>query len=244
MGESRVNLEIHPKKTALFFFRITVILVMIHIVFSTFDYILKGKVVGFFMKFVDLDLEKSVPTLYSVFLMLLCAITLWIISKQEIRKKTGLGIYWRGISLIFFFLAIDEGTRFHESVGDLVESLMHSNTLPVQPEGFLYWPWIIPYSVFCLAVGLIFIPFLIKLPKRSRNLFILAGAIYLAGAVMIEVISAREANLFGLNSIIYWFLYTIEEFLEMSGIVLFLYALLDYMVKETGQVLLTLKRSP
>jgi len=42
------------------------------------------------------------------------------------------------------------------------------------------------------------------------------------------MLGGREADLHGYDSITYCILYTIEEFLEMIGIVILIYALLSY----------------
>lgn len=41
--------------------------------------------------------------------------------------------------------------------------------------------------------------------------------------------SPKEAKLHGLDTVKYAILYTIEEFLEMTGIIVFIYALLDHL---------------
>jgi hypothetical protein len=52
---------------------------------------------------------------------------------------------------------------------------------------------------------------------------------------------AREADLYGTDTITYCVLYTFEELFEMLGIVLFNYALLTYLVELTGGVRLVLE---
>jgi hypothetical protein len=239
-----MKLEFHPKKTASIFFGITVALVMSHIILSILYYTFGGKFAKFFQRIMNPDNEKTIPTLFSAFLIFLCAVLLWVISRYNIQKKVKHGLYWRALSLIFLFLALDEGTQIHELVNDSMVILMKNTALSLKPERLFQTPWIFPYLIFSLTVALIFIPFLFQLPKRTRNLFLTSGVIYLVGAIVLEMFSMRQADLAGRISITHIGMYTVEEFLEMSGMVLFLYSLLDYITREIGPVSLTLKHKP
>ena len=54
------------------------------------------------------------------------------------------------------------------------------------------------------------------------------------------MLSAIAAERSGYDSVSYTVLYSIEEMLEMFGIVLFLYALLSHLAEETGGLILRL----
>jgi hypothetical protein len=66
------------------------------------------------------------------------------------------------------------------------------------------------------------------LPARTRRLFLAAGAIFVAGAIGVEAVSGMQASLHGEQNLTYHLVITVEELLEMTGIVIFIYALLDY----------------
>ncbi|OQY50149.1 MAG: hypothetical protein B6230_06850, partial [Desulfobacteraceae bacterium 4572_89] len=61
---------------------------------------------------------------------------------------------------------------------------------------------------------------------KTMSLFISSGVVFLLGAVGFEMLGAREAQLHSYESIRYAVFYTVEEFLEMTGIVIFIYGLL------------------
>jgi len=65
--------------------------------------------------------------------------------------------------------------------------------------------------------------------------------VFLAGALGFEMLSAIAADRSGYDSVGYTLLYSIEETLEMLGIVLFLYALLSHLAEETGGLVLRFK---
>ncbi len=101
-------------------------------------------------------------------------------------------------------------------------------------RGALYFLWVVPYGVATVVIGLAYLKFVWALPKRTRLHFIMAGVIFLTGALGVEMLGAREADLYGYDTVIYCFLYSVEEMLEMLGVVLFIYALLSYLAQLQG----------
>lgn len=79
------------------------------------------------------------------------------------------------------------------------------------------------------AVAVFFIPFLLHLPRRCRVLFVLAASLYLGGALGVERWTDRFAEQDLLDTLEYNLWTTVEESLEMLGVVLFIYTLLAYM---------------
>ena len=222
------------KKIVSLFLRVALSLIALHILFSLLDFHPAVKV-DFFLRIFDLDREANIPTLFSAFLLLSCGFFLGLIARQERReKRKSMGFFWTMLSFLFIFLALDEGAHIHERIGDVVETQMLDKALPIQPHGFLYFPWILPYTAAAFLIGLIYLWFLSKLPRRTRLLFVIAAAMFLAGSLGFEVFSAREADIFGTGSFIYWILYTIEESLEMGGVILFLSAILEFYRTKMG----------
>ena len=102
--------------------------------------------------------------------------------------------------------------------------------------GLLYFLWVIPYGIATFLLGLFYLRFLWRLPSATRRRFIVAGIIFLTGAIAFDMLGGLEAETYGFNNVIYCALYTIEEFLEMLGSILFLSALLRHL----GPISLTL----
>ncbi len=96
----------------------------------------------------------------------------------------------------------------------------------------------VPYGIAIGVIGLAYLPFVFELPKETRNHFLLAGVIFVTGAFGIEMLDAREADLYGYETVRYCVLYSLEE---MLGIVLFIYALLRYLAREQGGVVVVLE---
>ena len=82
----------------------------------------------------------------------------------------------------------------------------------------------------------------VQLPSPIRRLFILAGLIYLSGAIGMETVAGHfVVPVWGDQGMKYVFCAAIEEFLEMIGIVVFMYALLTYLVQGRREVALALE---
>jgi hypothetical protein len=88
-----------------------------------------------------------------------------------------------------------------------------------------------------LLVGLADLPFLAALPAPTRGLFIVAGAVYVGGAVGMELVEGYVVEDYhGTENLAFIVASTVEEGLEMVGIVIFIRALMGYLGDTTGTV--------
>ena len=168
------------------------------------------------------DDERNVPTLYSGILILLCAVMLWKVSGVKDELQSGLSFYWKALCAVTIFLFLDEMFSIHEIAN-------HKKFKGFWPEGngFFHFAWVVPYFFLGTAVLLFFIRFLMKLPYVTRIQFITAGIIYAGGALGMELLGGKYKHSYGLN-LNYFLIITIEELLEMLGMVKFFSAILDY----------------
>lgn len=184
----------------------------------------------------DFDTEKNIPTLYSSF-ALICSSALLSFIAVTRKKLQRSYIPWFGLSLIFLFLSIDEVSTIHEQFSIPAQNLFNAS-------GFFFFAWVIPYGIALIFFLISYSRFLLELPRNIMVLFIVSGAIFVSGAIGLEMFGARQAELTGTNDFIYACLYTCEEFLEMSGIALFNYALLTYIASQFDSVAITLGITP
>lgn len=166
----------------------------------------------------NLNAEISIPTWYSQFLLLLAAALLLVItvSAKSDRK------YWLVLGLALLYASIDEGAAVHELATVPMREFMQIT------DGPLYYTWVIPFIVLILIACLVGIGFLRRLPSRTRWLFILSAIIYVGGAIGLEVVGGYIFASAGETGFLYAATTGLEEFLEMSGATLLIYALLDY----------------
>ena len=184
------------------------------------SYIERSASINYAARLFRLDEENNIPTLYSGLALGFCSILLFIISSIKKKTKSDFAKHWQALSLIFLYLAIDELVSIHEILNFLREI--------INAKGILYYAWVIPGIVIVIVFLLIFWQFIQSLPKTTKNLFILAGAIYVCGAIGVEMLGAYYIEIYGKESFIYSLTSILEEFLEMFGILIFIYALLSY----------------
>ncbi len=181
-----------------------------------------GELMGFIPLF-DFDHEKNVPTLYSSAALMLSALLLLLIAVQH-KAADNSWTPWLGLSAILGFLAVDELAQIHEKLTVPVQSLLNTS-------GIFYYAWTIPYLLLIGILFLFYFRFLMRLPRRTKYLFITAGTIFITGAVGFEMIgSVLIQSGLGRNTLQTRLIYTCEEVLEMFGVVVFIYALFDYVL--------------
>lgn len=182
----------------------------------------------------DMDDEVSVPTWFSQFLLISIALAAWLASRFE--AHTGRRKAWRLIALIGLLFSIDEVGGAHEFVLQSAHLIYYGE---VAPTSVLNAWWLILPVVAVAATWLLWWLWRI-LPKRTVWLFMLAGAIYLAGAIGFEVggIDFNKAS-FGYQGLAIG----VEEGLEMLGAIVALYAIIDYMETHLGGRLSGLRKA-
>lgn len=179
------------------------------------------KLMGFVPLFC-VDEESNVPTWYSSVALLIAAAMLAVIALLHRHKGDRYAIHWALLAIVFLGLSMDEIAMLHE--------------LPIEPlrralsaKGLLYYTWVIPGAIFAGAVAVIFRGFLWQLPPATRRAFLVAGITFLAGALGVEMLSGYQAYRYGEQNLPYAITTTIEELLEMTGIVIFIDALVGYL---------------
>ena len=156
----------------------------------------------------DVDEENNLPTWFSEFLLLTTAVLLWLCADKKRRDKDPSVDHWYTLTIGFLLLAMDEIAGFHETINSLIDPT-----------------WAIGGGLLALGIGIGFIPFLRRLPKRTAILFVVAGAIYVGGAVGVEIIGEPLDS----DTMTYNLLTVLEEGMEMFGVIFFMYVLLGYM---------------
>lgn len=220
-----MKVQLCPRRAAKTLFFILGLLLSANILAIAFRY-LPDTLLTSVLQLFDFNTENSFPTLYSFIILLLSAALLGLIGMLA-RQQGMRGRGWFILSLVFLFLAIDETLMIHEAIMVLVRESFNTT-------GIFYYAWIIPYSFLLVLLIFSLLPFIIKLPSDTRRNFFLAGFIFVSGAIGIEALTGWHVTAVGGDkNLVYEILYTIEELLEMVGIVLFIYALLNHISRYT-----------
>ena len=176
----------------------------------------------------DVGAEQSIPTWYASVSLLICAALLWIIGAANQGSDDGAKMQWKGLATIFLLLSLDEVATVHEWTANLLPN--------VEPEGIFYYTWLLLGIPFAALISLLYLRFLFRLPPRTRRLFVLAGAVFVGGALGMEMINAQEEFLHGSGTLRYAAMTGFEELMEMVGVLIFMYSLLVHLAAETRDV--------
>lgn len=170
-----------------------------------------------------LDAEANLPTLFSVWLILNVAVVCAVLWRTAARDRR----YWAGLAIIFTLLALDEFAAIHERFIEPVQERFDTS-------GLLYWAWVIPYAIGVVVLALIYSRWLTRLDRRVRTGFLLSGALYIGGAVVLEAVSGWYFEREGARDLGFDLISTVEELLELAGLLLFLDVALRMLADGVG----------
>lgn len=165
--------------------------------------------------------ETSLPSWFSSKILFVAALLLGFLYLSTRRTRSPGSRMWLGLSIIFLYLSVDEALFLHERVAGVFSRAFGLS-------GILYYAWVLPFSLLVLVFLVFYAPFFLRLQGRTRNLIALAGTLYLGGALGAEMIAALMDQSGNRETLAFIGIFTLEEWLEMTGISVFIFALLDY----------------
>lgn len=185
-------------------------------------------------KVFSLDIKMNVPSFLKVLLFLLSSGTLAFIS--WFRRKQGFSfLHWAVLSAGFFYMAFDEMAVVHQRLVEPVRSLLGGHQL-----GVLHFAWVVPGTLIVLILGGAFLRFWWNLPRKTRLYMFIAGFLFVGGALGMEMIDGRYAELHGENNLTYMWMTTLEESMEIGGLIIFIKTILEYIVDSNPKIELRL----
>lgn len=204
-----------------------VVLQILNIPAVAFKYVWPWEGARHYIAFFGVAGEGKLPTFYSGVTLLAAAVLLGVIAAHA-RVHGGFRLHWAGLGGIFALMAMDEMVAIHELSSNVLRSFFGITGGP------LYHAWVIPAMAFLVFMAIAYVRFLAALPARSRALFVTAGVIYVGGALGMEMAGSAYIAAHGEN-LAYGALATTEEVLEMSGIAVFLYGLMDHLERHAPE---------
>ena len=218
------TLLISPRKVALVLTLVVLSLILAHVCVQYLKFFHGHDTQLGFERQLNLDNENNIPTWYSSSTLLFSAILLAVIGLANKRRSNPYAFQWLGLAAIFLYMSLDEAASLHEMMDlPMLEAIGYFH-------GLLFFTWVVFGAIFVLVVALAYLRFLAALPIQTRSLFLIAGGLYVGGALGIEILGARHAYLYGFgNNFAYAMYVACEEGLEMLGNVVFLYALLSHL---------------
>ncbi len=186
----------------------------------------------------DMDAENTLPTVVTTGILGAIAVAAVVIGRAG-RSRSQPGYrWWYGVAAVFGYLAIDEALALHELAFEPAQALLGVTSGP-----FLF-AWVVPAGLAVIVVGILFLRFSIGLPPDTRRAAGIGGAVYLAGALGMEMVAASLVGVLPAG-FAFELLSGIEESLELIGAVLVLRALLLHLERHVapgGEVALSLSR--
>ncbi|WP_309569638.1 hypothetical protein [Deinococcus sp.] len=194
-------------------------------------------VAGKVMRATNVGLEGNLPSLYNAALLLACALLLGLLASGSRPCGTADARGWRLLTWVFAYLTADEYLHFHEMLTAPMRGLL-------RVDGLLHYAWVVPYAVLGIILFVNLLPFLRRLPGRVFRNMLIAGAVYIAGAMGLEMIGGKVDTLFGENSLALVILSTIEEGLEMFALTFFIGVLIGYVREQRPDTTLNVALTP
>lgn len=234
-SSQKIQLRIAPDRVATVLFGMSALLVLVSLAGLLtriyLDYDNLHRYIHHLVDKTNVDAELSIPAFYSVVLLLASSCLLFLVGYTE-PNSVFLRRRWMILSVIFLLMSLDEASSFHE--------FLNVSTLQTHAPSSTYlgWTWVIPYGLFVGVVFIVYLPFLRKLPRRTAGLLLVSGALYVGGALGVEMIGSSFFIIDGPLSLSYGLTAHVEEFLEMVGLVLFIYTLIDYLLVTKWVVVL------
>lgn len=182
----------------------------------------------------DLDLEQTIPAFFSACQHLTAAILLYSIGRAD-SYQARLAPYWFGLAAAFLFLAMDEAVGVHELLERPTQELLEWLNVSHPP-----FAWVITATIGLAVAAPFVLGFLRALDAQTRWRVLVAGAVFLAGAVVVEVPEGYQWASHR-DGFVHRALIAIEEGCEMAGMTLFIDALLRHLSARADRLAICLK---
>ena len=178
----------------------------------------------------SMNREQNVPTTFSTLLIVAAGVVAAAIARALRRDGRPHVLAWLVLSMAMLGLAVDEWAQIHEKIGGRLHDRLDL-------AGPLRFPWVLPYAVLAIGVVVVVSPMLRDLDSVTRRRFVVAGAVYVAGAAGAEMIGAAWFDANGEEvDYPYLLLATFEESLEMLGMAMFVLAALAYLRERSRRM--------
>lgn len=220
-GARHMHVPLNPRKFTRIHTAVTLLLIAASVTMDVSKYGFgHGGLLGLVPMF-QVSEEANVPTWFSSALLLIAAGLLAVIARSTASAGRRYARHWAVLAVVFVLLSLDETAQIHDLVDDRLQGALH-------PTGVLFYAWVVPAGVFVAALAVAYARFVFSLPRHTRRLVVLAAVLYVAGAIGMEMVAALHDQTAGYENPVTAALTTVEEAMEMFGLVVFIHALMRY----------------
>lgn len=176
-----------------------------------------------FVPLFDVNLEANAPTWFSSALLIGAGIAALLVASRSRLQRW----HWAAMGFIALFLSLDESAQVHELLSAALRSRL-------AVEGGFSWTIVAIVGVLPVVLGAaLFYRFMRAIPAETRRGLIAAGIVYVTGVVGVDTVAAlAHAESGGL--VLVTALNTVEELLEMVGVIMLIHVLLTHLLHRTG----------
>jgi len=219
---------------------------IIRVLSATTCFLLVASIAGQFIKYgfghesayglirlFNVNEEGNIPTFFSTMLLLLASLLLVLITVLKRASHDAYSRHWTILSLILLYMAVDEAAGIHEMFIKPTQWLLGQE----RPSGIFHYRWIISGIAIVMVVVFSYLKFFLHLSRQTQGQFFTAAAIFLGGALGIEMVESYYAGLHAASNFHLSMLAAVEEGLEMAGVIVFINALLTYIPHHHEAVL-------
>lgn len=178
--------------------------------------------------FLDLMQSIRISSIYGAILLMASAVFLVRISLSKRKSMDPYALHWMFLAFIFAGMSLTKATYIHGFALEFLRSIDLRVGLPVT----------IP-AIATVLVGLLALPywkFLKSLDPQLRKGLFVGGFVFFCGVILMEAASEFFWYSKGRDSSFYIATSAIEDFLEMLGCIIFIYAFSAYWRDERDRV--------
>jgi len=163
------------------------------------------------LELASLSGEANLPTWWASLLAAACAVELASVARARAAAARRWVPHFTLLAAGFALISADEVAQLHEDLGLLVDG-----------EGIFYFGWVKVAIPLCALLLAVFLPLLRALPRALLTRFLLWGALYVGGAVGMELPLGLWVQRHGMDDLGYSLLDWVEETLELFALTGFL----------------------
>lgn len=227
-----VELKLSPRRIALGLFGVFLLLLICYAVVVVFR-LQAGDHQLLIDPLFDFDREGNFPSWFNSVLFVLAAAASFINGRFAHRHDPRQAARWLALAAVMMFLSVDELVAFHELLGQF-KAL----------RGTFYFSWMMVFGPLAAALGLWFIPFLLRLPRTIALPLAFSGVVFLTGAIGFEILGGKivesithvpssevtpEQWAIVARTPLYLLEVALEESFEQCGLIIYIYAALRYL---------------
>jgi hypothetical protein len=224
------SFEITPKRLALVLVGVGLFLLAAHCGVMVAKHGYDHPYVGGLGPMFNMGNEMNVPTLASTLVLVTCGAMLAYTAAVAVGTPWDRRS-WALLAFIFIFLGFDENISIHEGLISPVNNMINADWVPA-------FAWVLPYGLAVIVLGVVMLPWFLKLDRPTQIRFVIAGVVYVGGALGVEILesvnftSSDETLAAVKASLSNDILVTTQESMEFGGAAFFLWAL----VKRLGGI--------